>query len=62
VHHTIDTCSGLQWATPLTSEKADSVIMYLLEVVVIMGIPVQIKTNNNPAYVSNKMKQSLYRL
>ncbi|KAL6031936.1 hypothetical protein STEG23_004786 [Scotinomys teguina] len=57
VHHTIDTYSGFQWATPMSSEKADSVITHLLEVMAIMGIPVQIKTDNAPAYVSNKMRQ-----
>ena len=39
VHHTIDTFSGFQWATALSSEKADS----LLEVMAIMDIPAQIK-------------------
>ncbi|KAL6031193.1 hypothetical protein STEG23_024783, partial [Scotinomys teguina] len=57
VHHTIDTYSGFQWATALSSEKADSVITHLLEVIAIMGIPAQIKTDNTPAYVSGKMKQ-----
>ncbi|KAL6061548.1 hypothetical protein STEG23_000991, partial [Scotinomys teguina] len=57
VHHTIDTYSGFQWATALSSEKADSVIMHLLEVMAILGIPAQIKTDNAPAYVSGKMKQ-----
>ncbi|KAL6092317.1 hypothetical protein STEG23_003249, partial [Scotinomys teguina] len=52
VHHTIDTYSGFQWATALSSEKADSVITHLLEVIAIMGIPAQIKTDNAPAYVS----------
>ena len=33
VHHTIDTYSGFQWATALSSESADSVITYLLEVI-----------------------------
>lgn len=28
VHHTIDTFSGFQWTTALSSEKADSVITY----------------------------------
>ena len=32
VHHTIDTYSGFQWATVLSSEKVDSVITYLLKV------------------------------
>ncbi|KAL6087838.1 hypothetical protein STEG23_011789 [Scotinomys teguina] len=57
VHHTVDTYSGFPWATALSSEKADSVIMHLLEVMAIMGIPAQIKTDNAPAYVSGKMKQ-----
>ena len=31
--------------------------MHLLEVMVIMGMLAQIKTDNGPAYVSKKMKQ-----
>ena len=54
--HAINTYSGFQWATALSSEKTDSVITHLLEVMAIMGIPVQIKTDNAPAYVSKKMK------
>ncbi|MBV2133725.1 DDE-type integrase/transposase/recombinase [Pseudomonas sp. MAP12] len=57
VHHTIDTFSGFQWATALNSEKADSVITHLLEVMAVMGIPAQIKTDNAPAYVSTKLEQ-----
>lgn len=38
-HHTID--SGIQWATALNSKKVDSIIKHLLEVIVNMGIPVQ---------------------
>ena len=56
VHHIIDTYSGFRWATALSSEKADSVITHLIEVMAIMGIPAQIKTDNGPAYVSKKMK------
>ena len=57
VHHPIDTYSSFQWATALNSEKADSVITHLLEIVAIMGILVEIKTDNGPAYVSRKMNQ-----
>ena len=60
VHHTIDTCSKFQWATALNSEKADSVIKHLLEVMDIMGIPLQIKTDNAPVYVSSKVNQFLH--
>ena len=62
VHHTIDTYAVFHWATSLSSEKADSVIINLLEVVAIMGIPAQIKTDNGPANVSRKMKQFLFNL
>ena len=53
------TYSGFQWATALSSEKADSVITHLLEVMAIMGIPTQIKADNSLVYISNKMKQFL---
>ena len=56
VHHAIDTYSGLQWATALSSEEADSVITHLLEIMAIIGIPTQIKADDVPAYVSKKMK------
>ena len=56
VHYTIDTNLGFQWATALSLEKTDSVITYLLEVMVIMSIPAQIKTDNVPVYVSKKIK------
>ena len=53
VHHT--TNKGFQCATALSSEKADYVILYLLEVMVIMGIQVQIRTHN--VYVTSKMEK-----
>ena len=56
VHHTIDTYSSFQNATALSLEKTELLITHLLEVMVIMGIPAQIKTDNAPAYVSKKMK------
>ena len=57
MHHTIDTFSGFQKATALNSEKADSVITHLLEVMAIMCIPAQIKTDNASAHVSTKLEQ-----
>ena len=59
VHHTTDTYSGSQQETALSSEKADSVTMHLLEVMTTIGIPAQIKTDNGSAYVSKKMKPFL---
>jgi hypothetical protein len=40
----------------LSSEKADSVVLHLLEIMIIRGIPVQIKTGNAPTSLSSKMK------
>ena len=57
VHHTTVTYSSFQWVTALSLEKDDSVIIHLLEVIIIMGMPVQIKTDNAPANASKKMKQ-----
>ena len=52
IHHTIDTYSGFQWATALRSGKADSVITHLLEIMaIIMVIPTQIITANDPSSV-----------
>ena len=56
VHYTIDKYSGFQWSAALSSDKTNSVITHLLEVMTIMGIPVQIKTDNAPAYVFSKIK------
>ena len=52
VHHTIDKYSEVT----LSSEKFHSVITHLLELVCIMGTPVQIKTENATVYFSSKMK------
>ena len=43
VHHTIEKFSVFQWATALKSEKDDSVITHLLEVMKIMDISVYFK-------------------
>lgn len=60
VHNTIDTHSGIHWATALSSEKPDCVIAQLSEHMAIMEILVQIKTENIPAYVSSKIKQFFF--
>ena len=43
--------------TALNSENADSVITHLLEAMAIIGLCVEIKIDNDPAYVSIKMTQ-----
>lgn len=53
----INPYAGFQWATALSSGKADSVITHLPEVMAIMEIPAQIKTDNAPVCACSKMKQ-----
>ena len=57
IHHNSRTISGFQWVTALSSEISEYVIIYLLEIMTIMGISAQIKIDKTPAYVSNKVKQ-----
>ena len=57
VHVSIDTCSGILHATPLTGEKASHVIQHCLEAWSAWGKPTFLKTDNGPAYTSQKFKQ-----
>ena len=43
-------------------QKVDSIITHLLEVMVIIGIAAQIKTDNDPAYVSKNIEVILFCL
>jgi hypothetical protein len=55
--HNTGLYSGFQREIALNSEQADCVITHLLEIMAIMGIPAQIKTDSVPTYVFNKIKQ-----
>lgn len=57
VHVSIDTCSGILHATPLTGEKASHVIQHCLEAWSAWGKPTFLKTDNGPAYTSQKFRQ-----
>ena len=57
VHHTINVYSGFQWATTLSSEMADLVIIHLLVVTAIMSIPAYVNIDNSLVQVAQKIKQ-----
>ena len=57
VHVSTDTCSGIIHATPLTGEKTIHVIQHCLEAWSVWGKPTSLKTDNGPAYSSNKFRQ-----
>ena len=59
VHHTIDTCTHFQWATALHSEKADAVTIHLLSCFAVMRLPIELKTDNAPAYQSAELAHFL---
>ncbi|KFV02604.1 hypothetical protein N340_00512, partial [Tauraco erythrolophus] len=57
VHVTIDTFSKMMWATPLPGEKAQHAIKHLTGCFAVMGVPEQVKTDNGPAYKSEKLRK-----
>jgi len=59
VHVTIDTFSKMIWATALSGEKAQHVCKHLLACFAVLGVPEEIKTDNGPAYVSQKLRSFL---
>ncbi|KAL6084079.1 hypothetical protein STEG23_007932 [Scotinomys teguina] len=54
VHVSVDTCSRIIHATPLTGEKASDVIAHCLEAWTAWGKTQQVKTDNGPAYTGQK--------
>lgn len=57
VHVSVDTCSNVIIATPLTGEKSIHVIQHCLEAWSAWGKPQILKTDNGPAYTSQKFQQ-----
>lgn len=57
LHVSVDTCSGVLFATPLTGEKTIHVIQHCLEAWSAWGTPRTLKTDNGPAYTSQKFQQ-----
>ena len=55
VHVSIDTASGVIFASLHTGEKACHVIIHCFEVWGAWGQPKKLKTNNDPAYISNTL-------
>ncbi|KAL6083360.1 hypothetical protein STEG23_036930, partial [Scotinomys teguina] len=56
VHVSVDTCSGVMFASPMTEEKSSNVITHCLEAWAAWGKPQQLKTDNGPAYSGQKFE------
>lgn len=61
VHVTVDTCSRLVWATPMTNAKSKATCRHWSEAFAVLGVPQQIKTDNGPNYVSSTSREFLRR-
>ncbi|XP_053860544.1 uncharacterized protein LOC128822762 [Vidua macroura] len=59
VHVSIDTFSSAMWASAHTGEKGRDVIAHWRMAFAVLGIPSSVKTDNGPAYVSQKTRQFL---
>ncbi|RMC00739.1 hypothetical protein DUI87_22422 [Hirundo rustica rustica] len=59
VHVTVDTFSSAMWASAHTGEKARDVIAHCRQAFAVLGIPSAVKTDNGPAYASQKVRQFL---
>ncbi|RMC05668.1 hypothetical protein DUI87_17753 [Hirundo rustica rustica] len=54
-HVTVGTISSVMWASAHTGEKTRNVIAHWRQGFAILGIPSALKTNNGPAYASQKI-------
>ncbi|KFP59612.1 hypothetical protein N322_07668, partial [Cariama cristata] len=54
VHVSIDTFSHAMWATAQTGESARHVIRHMHSAIAALGLPLELKTDNGPAYVSQR--------
>ncbi|TRZ06648.1 hypothetical protein HGM15179_020459 [Zosterops borbonicus] len=59
VHVTVDTFSSAMWALAHTGEKTRDVIAHWRQAFAVLGIPSAIKTDNGPAYTSQRVRQFL---
>ncbi|RMC21618.1 hypothetical protein DUI87_02485 [Hirundo rustica rustica] len=59
VRVTVDTFSSAMWASAHTGEKAHDVIAHWRQTFAVLGIPSAVKTDNGPAYASQKVRQFL---
>ena len=55
VHVSIDTCSGIVYASSMAGEKASHVIQHCLEAWAAWDKPQQLKTDNGPAYTAKTL-------
>lgn len=56
VHVSIDTCSGVIFASPVSGEKSRNMVGHCLEAWAAWGRPDSLKTDNGPAYTSKSFQ------
>ncbi|RMC20330.1 hypothetical protein DUI87_01179 [Hirundo rustica rustica] len=61
VHVSVDTFSSAMWASAHTGEKFCKVIAHWRQAFAILGIPSTVKTDNGPAYTSQKVLGEMHQ-
>ncbi|TRZ11339.1 hypothetical protein HGM15179_015769 [Zosterops borbonicus] len=61
VHVSIDTFSSAMWASAHTGENTHNVIAHWRQAFAILGIPSTVKTDNGPAYTSQKASDEAHQ-
>uniref|UniRef100_A0A8C0VR97 RNA-directed DNA polymerase n=1 Tax=Cyanistes caeruleus TaxID=156563 RepID=A0A8C0VR97_CYACU len=59
VHVNVDTFSSAMWASAHTGEKTCDVLAHWRQAFAALGVPSAVKTDNGPAYTSQKVRQFL---
>lgn len=62
IHHTIDTRSGFQLASALSYEKNSFYNYTFIRHNGVVGVPIHIKIDNVPDYVSDEMEHFFFTL
>ncbi|RMC20574.1 hypothetical protein DUI87_01425 [Hirundo rustica rustica] len=60
-HVTVDTFSSAMWVSAHAGEKACNVIAHWRQAFAVLGIPSAVKTNNGPAYASQKASDDTHQ-
>ena len=59
VHVMLDTCLAFVYVVAMTGEKASHAIKAVKSAILVMGVPLELKTDNGPAYSSQQFSAFL---
>jgi transposase InsO family protein len=62
IHVCVDTYSDFIYATLQTGEASKQLIIHMLATITVLGVPKQVKTDNDPGYTSSSFHQFCEKL